>query len=251
MIPHHVVTGPEDAPALVLSHSIGSTHAMWDAQAAPFAKRFRLVRYDTRGHGGSDTPPGPYSVEDLGGDVLELLDQHGIERAHVAGLSLGGMTAMWLAINAPERVDRLALLCTTSQHGPPELWVERARQAREEGMEALAGITMERWFTDAFREREPETVERHRAIVAATDPEGYANCCAVLERANLTPQLGGVTAETLVIAAAQDPSTPPDPHALRIRDGIPGARLEVFDPGSHMIAVERADEVTRLVLEHL
>jgi 3-oxoadipate enol-lactonase len=131
------------------------------------------------------------------------------------------------------------------------MWVERARQAREDGMEALAGGTMERWFTDGFRERDPETVARHQAIVAATNSEGYASCCAVLERTNLTPQLPGVTAPTLVIAAAQDPSTPPDPHALRIRDGIPGARLEVFDPGSHMIAVERADEVTALVLEHL
>jgi 3-oxoadipate enol-lactonase len=251
MIPHHVVTGPEDAPALVLSHSIGSTHAMWDAQAGPFAERFRLIRYDTRGHGGSDTPPGPYSIDDLGTDVIELLDHLGIERAHVAGLSLGGMTAIWLAINAPERVERLALLCTTSQHGPPEMWVDRARQAREEGMASLADLTMQRWFTDGFREREPQTVERLRAMFAATDAEGYANCCAVLERGNLTPRLPEITADALVIAAAQDPSTPPDPHALKIRDGIPGARLEIFDPGSHMITVERPGDVTRLVLEHL
>jgi 3-oxoadipate enol-lactonase len=251
MIPHHVVTGPEEAPALVLSHSIGSTHAMWDAQAEALAERFRLVRYDARGHGGSPTPPGAYAIEHLGGDVVELLDHLEIERAHVAGLSLGGMTAMWLAINAPERVGRLALLCTTSRHGPPEMWVERAATARDQGMEPLADGTMERWFTDRFRAQQPATVRRQRAMFAAVDNEGYANCCAVLERTNLTPDLPRITAPTLVIAAAQDPSTPPDPHARTIARGIPGARLEIFDPGSHMIAVERADEVTRLMLDHL
>ena len=251
MIPHHVVTGPEDAPALVLSNSIGSTHAMWGAQAEALAERFRLVRYDTRGHGGSPTPPGPYRVEDVGQDVLELLDHLGIERAHIAGLSLGGMTAMWVAINAPERVDRLALLCTTSQHGPPEMWAERAEAARANGLEPLADGTMGRWFTDGFRTHRPATVERLRAMFTAIDAEGYASCCGVLERANLTPRLPGIEAKTLVIAGAQDPSTPPDPHAQRIADGIPGARLEILDPGSHMITVERPGEVTRLLVDHL
>ena len=251
MIPHHVVTGPHDAPALVLSNSIGSTHAMWDAQAEALAERFRLVRYDTRGHGGSPTPPGPYRVEDVGQDVLDLLDHLELERAHVAGLSLGGMTAMWVAINAPERVAKLALLCTTAQHGPPEMWAERAQAARADGLEPLAEGTMGRWFTDAFRTQEPATVERQRAMFTSVDPDGYASCCGVLEHANLTPRLPEIEAETLVIGGAQDPSTPPDPHAQRIAAGIPGARLEILDPGSHMITVERPDDVTRLLLDHL
>jgi 3-oxoadipate enol-lactonase len=251
MIPHHVVTGPEDASALVLANSIGSTHAMWDAQADALAERFRLVRYDARGHGASAAPPGPYSIEDLGGDVLELLDHLGIERAHVAGLSLGGMTAMWLGINAPERVERLALLATTSRHGPPEMWRERAEQTREQGVAPLAEGTMERWFTAGFREREPEPVARARAMFEATGAEGYASCCAVLERTDLTPQLGSIQAPALVIAGAQDSSTPPDPHAERIAAGIPDVRLEVLDPAAHMLTVERAADTTRLLLEHL
>jgi 3-oxoadipate enol-lactonase len=251
MIPDHVVTGPADAPALVLSNSIGATRAMWDAQAGALAERFRLVRYDARGHGASPTPPGPYAVEDLGGDVLDLLDHLGIERAHLAGLSLGGMISMWLASAAPERVERLALLCTTSQHGPAQMWIDRAAAARADGLAPLAEGTMQRWFTDGFRAAHPATVAEQRARFEATDPEGYASCCAVLETTNLTPRLPGIQAPTLVIAGAQDASTPPDPHAHRIAAGIPGARLEVFDPGAHMITVERPGEVTALMLDHL
>jgi 3-oxoadipate enol-lactonase len=250
MIPHHVVTGPEDAPALVLSNSIGSTHAMWDAQTPALEQRFRLIRYDTRGHGASDVPPGPYAIEEIGGDVLELLDHLAIERASFAGLSLGGMTGMWLGVNAPARINSLALVCTTSQHGPPEMWRERAQQAREQGTASLAEGTMARWFTDGFRGSHPDAVARCQAMIENTPDEGYAGCCAVLERANLTPELPRISAPTLVIAGAQDTSTPPDPHATKIRDGIPGARLHVFDPGAHMITVERPDEVTALLLEH-
>jgi 3-oxoadipate enol-lactonase len=251
MIPHHTVTGPYDAPVLLLANSIGSTHAMWDPQAEALAERFRLVRYNARGHGMSEAPPGPYSIDDLGGDAIELLDHLDVERAHVAGLSLGGMTAMYLAINHAERVGRLALLCTTSQHGPPEMWRDRAKQAREDGTAALAEGTMGRWFTDAFRETHPVAIARMTAMFSETSDEGYAGCCAVLETTNLTPQLPQITAPTLIVAGAQDPSTPPDPHARRIADGIPGARLEIIDPGSHMITVERPDVVTPLLHEHL
>jgi 3-oxoadipate enol-lactonase len=251
MIPHHVVTGPEDAPALVLSNSIGSTHAMWEAQAPALEKRYRLIRYDTRGHGASEVPNGPYAIEDVGNDVIELLDRLEIERAHFAGLSLGGMTGMWLAINAPHRIDRLALLCTTSQHGPAQMWIDRAAQAREQGTASLAVGTMERWFTLGFRNDSPDAVARCEAMVMDTPDEGYAGCCAILERTNLTPKLGEIEARTLVIAGEQDTSTPPEPHARKIVDGIPGARLHVFDPGAHMITVERPDETTQLLLEHL
>jgi 3-oxoadipate enol-lactonase len=250
MIPHHTVTGPYDAPVLLLANSIGSTHAMWDAQAPALQERFRLVRYDTRGHGASEVPDGPYSLEELGGDVLELLDHLGVERASFAGLSLGGMTGMWLGVNAPGRINSLALLCTTSQHGPPEMWRDRATQVREQGTRSVAAGTMERWFTEGFRAREPDAVARCQAMVENTPDEGYAGCCAILERTNLTPELPRISAPTLVIAGAQDTSTPPDPHATKIRDGIPGARLEVLDPGAHMTTVERADDVTRLLLEH-
>jgi 3-oxoadipate enol-lactonase len=247
---HHIVTGADDAPVLVLSNSLGATLAMWDPQAEALAERFRLVRYDTRGHGGSPTPPGPYSIDDVGVDAVALLDELGVERAHFAGLSLGGMTGMWLAINAPERLDRLVLLCTSAQLGPAQGWADRAVTVREQGTGAIAGATMERWLTRDFRAAQPGTTERVRAMIESIDDEGYASCCAVIERMDLAPGLGTIGAPTLVIAGAQDPAAPPE-HGERIVAGIPGARLEVLDPGAHLINVERPEAVTRLIVEHL
>ena len=249
MIPHHTVTGPEDAPALVLSNSLGTTLAMWDPQVEPLAQRFRLVRYDTRGHGGSQIPPGPYSIEDLGQDVVDLLDHLEIARAHVVGLSLGGMTAMWVAINAPERVEKLVLICTSPRMDPAQMWADRAATVRERGTQAIADSTLERWLTDGYRAR--HDLSDLRAAFVGTDDEGYASCCAAIEHMDLVPNLDGISASTLVIGAAQDPATPPDQHAKAIAEGIPGSRLEVLDPGAHLVSVERADDVTGLILEHL
>ncbi len=249
MIPYHRVTGPEDAPALVLSNSLGATLRMWDPQARALARRFRLVRYDTRGHGRSDAPPGPYSIDDVGRDVLELLDHLEIEQAHFAGLSLGGMTGLWLAINAPERVDRLVLLCTSSRMGPPELWADRAKTVRESGTEAIVDGTFERWFTAGYRQA--NDLRAWREMFVGVDDEGYASCCAIIERMDQTDGLPNIKAPTLVIAGAQDPATPPDEHAAVIAGAVPHARLEVLDPGAHLVNVERAQEVTTLIREHL
>lgn len=250
MIPHHIVTGPEDAPALVLSNSIGSSLAMWDPQAAPLAERFRLIRYDTRGHGESPVPSGPYELADLGQDVLELLDHLGIERAHLAGLSLGGMTGMWLGTHAPERLGRLVLLCTSARLGPPETWADRARTVREHGTAAVAEGGVGRWLTEGFRAQHPDTAERLQAMIAAQPDEGYAACCGVIERMDQVADLPSISATTLVIAGAQDPATPPE-HAERIVAGIPGSRLAVLDPAAHLANVEQPEAVTRLILEHL
>jgi 3-oxoadipate enol-lactonase len=251
MTVHHTVTGPEDAPVLVLSNSLGTTSAMWDPQAEALAERFRLVRYDTRGHGESPTPPGPYSIDDVGGDVVALLDELGIERAHFAGLSLGGMTGMWLAGHAPERVDRLVLLCTSARMGPAQTWADRAATVREQGTGAIVEATLERWLTDGFRADHPNTVKRIRAMFESIDDEGYANCCAIIEHMDLTPDLGSIAAPTLVIGGAQDPSTPPAEHAEAIAAAIGGARLEVLDPGAHLLNIERPEDVTRLISDHL
>jgi 3-oxoadipate enol-lactonase len=250
MIPHHVVTGPEDAPALVLSNSLGSTLATWDPQAEALAERFRLIRYDTRGHGESPVLPGPYEVADIARDLLDLLDHLGIERAHVAGLSLGGMTGMWLGVHAPERLDRLILLCTSAKLGPPEMWADRARTVRAEGTQAVADAGVGRWLTDGFRERHPDTAEWLRAMIAAQPDAGYAEGCGVIERMDQLADLPEISALTLVIAGAQDPATPPE-HAERIVAAIPGARLEVLDPAAHLANVEQPEAVTRLILEHL
>jgi 3-oxoadipate enol-lactonase len=250
MIVRHTVMGPQDAPVLVLSNSLGATLEMWDAQAEALAERFRVVRYDTRGHGGSDVPPGPYSIDDVGGDVVALLDHLGVERAHFAGLSLGGMTGMWLGFNAPERIERLVLLCTSPLLGPPDGWADRAALVRERGTEAIVDATLERWLTDDFRAEHPNTVQWLTAMLVGMPDQGYANCCAVVEHMDLTDGLPHIAAPTLVIAGAQDPSTPPE-HAEGIVAAIPDARLEVLDPGAHLINVERPDDVTRLIVEHL
>ena len=246
MIPHHVVTGPEDAPALVLSNSLGATLAMWDPQAEALAQRFRLIRYDTRGHGGSDIPSGPYSIDDVGGDVVELLDHLGIERAHFAGLSLGGMTGMWLAAHAPERVGTLVLLCSSPLLGPAKGWADRAVLVRRKGTAAIVDATLERWLSPHY----DGDVTGLQAMFEAIDDEGYANCCSIIEHMDLTADLPRIEAPTLIIAGAQDPATPPD-VAERMAAAIPDARVEVLDPGAHLVNVERPEATTRLILDHL
>ena len=244
------VDGPEDAPPVVLSNSLGSTPAMWDPQFSALAERFRVVRYDHRGHGRSPVPPAPYELADLGFDVIALLDRLGLERVRWCGLSLGGMVGMWMAINAPERIDRLVLLCTTAYFGTPEVWRERTAAVREGGTEAVADSGMERWFTPEFREREPNTVARFRAMVAAQPDEGYVETCGALERLDLRPQLDAIRARTLVIAGDDDPSTPVDPHANLLAERIAGARLEVVH-ARHMANAEQAETVTDLILDQL
>jgi 3-oxoadipate enol-lactonase len=249
MIVHHVVSGPADAPPLILSNSLGADLRMWDPQAEALAERFRLVRYDTRGHGGSPVPDGPYTIDHLGEDVVALLDHLEIERAHFAGLSLGGMTGLWLGIHAPERLDRLVVLCTSARLGPAETWRERAETVRAQGTEAVAEAGVGRWLTAGFREAHPDTAAWLRDMIAATPDAGYAACCAVIEHMDLRPELAGISAPTLVIAGAQDPSTPPE-HAEAIAAAIP-ARLAVLDPAAHLANVEQAEAVTRLIREHL
>ncbi|MEA2289311.1 MAG: 3-oxoadipate enol-lactonase [Solirubrobacteraceae bacterium] len=248
-VPHRI-DGREDAPTLLLSNSLGSTMEMWDPQVERLCDDFRIVRYDTRGHGAAPVPPGPYGLDDLGGDVLALMDRLGLERVHVAGLSLGGMLGMWMGLNAPERVDRLAVLCTSAMLSQDHDWAARAALVRAEGTEAVADAVVERWFTPAFREANPELNARMRAMIAATPAEGYAGCCGAIERMDLLAGLHDVRAPTLVIAGADDPATPPR-HAERIAELIPDARLEIVDQAAHLANVEQPEVVTGLLREHL
>ncbi|HEY2600731.1 MAG TPA: 3-oxoadipate enol-lactonase [Thermoleophilaceae bacterium] len=248
---NHRINGPDGAPVVVFSNSLGATLEMWAPQAPAVSARFRMLRYDQRGHGDSPVPPGPYDLPDLGRDVLDLLDRNGVERAHFCGLSMGGATGMWLAANAPERIDRLVLICTSARFGDPQMWIERAATVRANGTESVADAGLERWFTAGFREREPALTARFRAMIASQPDEGYANCCGVLERLDIREELGGIVAPTLLIAGAQDPSTPPEPDAHLIADRLPGTRLEVLDPAAHLANVERAEAVTDLILDHL
>ncbi len=247
---HHVADGPEDAPVVVLSGSLGSTLRMWDPQVASLASEFRVVRYDHRGHGQSPTPDGPYSIADLGADALALLDRIGAQRVCFAGLSIGGMVGMWLAANAPDRIDRLALLCTSPRFPPPEAWAQRAALVREHGTAAVANSIVQRWFTRGFAERTPEVTARMRAMVASTPAEGYAGCCDALEKADMHPELSRITAPTMVVAGADDPASPPE-HGERITSDVHGAQLRVLDSAAHLASWERADIVNDLLREHV
>jgi 3-oxoadipate enol-lactonase len=248
---HHERTGARDAPAVVLGSSLGTTHEMWDPQVGALEGERQVVRFDHRGHGRSPVPRGPYSIEDIGLDVLGLLDRLQLARVSYCGLSLGGMVGMWLAINAPERIERLVLLCTSAHLPPASGWRERAATVRSAGSsEAIADAVLARWFTDAFASQRPDIVARHRAMVAGTPPEGYASCCEAIGALDLRDGLARISAPTLVIGAAQDPSTPPE-HQRAIATAVPGARLEILDPGAHLANVERADLVTPLIAEHL
>ncbi len=203
-----------------------------------------------RGHGRSPVPEAPYSISDLGSDLVTLLDRYGIERASLCGVSLGGMVSMWVAAHAPNRVDRVALCSTSALMGPPESWTERAALVRREGMAAVADTVVARWFTPAFAASRPDVVAGIRAQLAATPPEGYAGCCEAIKDMDQRPDLPSIAAPTLVIAAEGDPSTPPA-HARVIARSIPGARLEVLDRGAHLVNVEAPDLVTPLIAAHL
>ena len=242
--------GPAGAPVLVLGNSLGTTVAMWEPQLPALTGRFRVVRYDHRGHGGSPVPDGPYSLAELGGDVLALLDTLGLARVHLGGLSLGGMVAMWVAAHAPERVDRLALLCTSARLGPPEMWARRAETVVSQGVVAIADVIVGRWFTPAFAASSPDVVVWARKLLTGTPAGGYAACCAAVQTMDLVPALGSITAPTLVIAGAEDPATPPE-HARAIAAGISGARLEIVPAAAHLANVEQPGAVTRLLLDFL
>jgi len=244
VIPHHEVTG--DGPTVLMGSSLGTSLQMWDGQL-PLAERFRLVRYDHRGHGESPAPPGPYEIADLASDVLEL----GLGRTHYVGLSIGAMIGMWLAADAPERIDRLILICTSAQLGPPSMWQERAARVLEAGStEPVADPVVDRWLTPAFSAEHPDARAKLRAMLTSADPAGYAACCGAIERMDLRADLGRITAPTLVISGADDLATPVE-HQRLIAEAIPGARHEILSPAAHVAAVEQADAVNRLIEEHL
>lgn len=235
--------GPADAPVLVLGPSLGTTRAMWDPQHDALCSHFRVLRFDLLGHGGSAVPAGPYTVDRMAGEVLSLLG--GIERFHYAGLSLGGMIGMAVAAAVPDRVDRLALLCTSAHLPPAQGWLDRAHQVRAYGTASIADTSAGRWFTPAFTDR-----AKYLAMLAGTPDEGYAACCGAIAAMDLRPLLARITAPTLVISGRDDPATPPE-YGRRIAAAIPGARFVEVAGAAHLANVERPAEVTALLTEHL
>jgi 3-oxoadipate enol-lactonase len=245
--------GPDGAPVLVLGNSLGTSRDCWPVAPA-LARHFRLLRYEHRGHGApgaqSPAPPGPYTLDDLGRDVLALLDARGVGRALYCGVSLGGLVGMWLAAHAPDRIAGLGLSCTSAYLPPAEGWIQRAVTVRSAGSGSIAGPVVSRWFTPAYQAAHPKVPEAFVAGLAATADEGYAGCCEAIAAMDLRPALGLITAPALVIAGAQDPATPPW-HGAAIASAIPGARLRVVRRAAHLANVSNAAEVTALLVPHL
>ncbi|WP_085315427.1 3-oxoadipate enol-lactonase [Derxia lacustris] len=239
---HYRLDGPAGAPVVVFSNSLGTTLDMWDAQAAALAGQWRVLRYDTRGHGQSATAGGT-SLADLGGDVVALLDALGIARASFVGISMGGITGQWLGVNARQRLDKLVVCNTAAKIGEASGWAARAALVREQGMAPVAASATGRWFTEGFVASGDAVIAKTIAQLAGTDAEGYAQCCEALALADLREHLDHIAVPTLVIAGSADPvTTVADAEFIAAR--VPGAQLVAL-PASHLSAIEAADDFNR------
>jgi 3-oxoadipate enol-lactonase len=238
--------GPEDAPVVLLGASLGTTQAMWAPQVEVLAKRHRVIAFDHRGHGKSEVPLGPYTIDDLGGDVVELLDTLEVEQASYVGISLGGAVGLWLAQNAGERFHRFALLCPPSNPAAnQQMWTDRAAQVRAEGTQAITDATIGRWFLPEFTDTAPV-----RQMLLDTSDEGYAGCCEALGSTNLLPGLADITAPVLLITTDSDTSVPPE-TVVPLAAEIPGAHLEVIENAAHLVTYSHPNVINPLLLTHL
>ena len=234
---------------MLLSNSLGATLEMWAPQLASLLSRFRVIRYDTRGHGRSDVPPGPYTIGQLGRDAVAVLDAADVTRAHVCGLSLGGVTAMWIGVNAASRVDSLVLAATAARIGSVDSWNTRIAQVQAGGTQSIVDTVLSRWFTDEFRRTQSSVVATYRDMLTSTASAGYSGCCAALRDTDLSHVIAQIRVPTLVIAGEMDPATPPaDSEA--IRQTVPGARMVVLK-ASHMVNAEEARGFNQAILDFL
>jgi 3-oxoadipate enol-lactonase len=236
---HYEIAGPAGAPVLVFSNSLGATLSMWDPQWPEFQKQFRVLRYDTRGHGQSSATPGPYSIEQLGRDVLALLDELHFDRVNFCGLSMGGQTGMWLALNAAARLNKLILCNTAAKIGTPEMWNTRIEAARKGGMKSISTAVMERWFSSNFRSNSPAVVAAIKQSFERTNSEGYAANCAAIRDFDARETIAAIRVPALVIAGTHDAATTPtDGHYLA--DHIAGARYVELN-AAHLSNIETPD----------
>jgi 3-oxoadipate enol-lactonase len=238
-----LVEGPADAPVLLFSNSLSSNLTMWDAQAEALKGDFRIVRYDSRGHGKSVAEKGPYSIEQLSRDALAIMDALKLGKAHFCGLSKGGMVGQWLLTHAPERIGKAVLANTAAQMPPPELWNGRIRNVSQNGMAAIVDATIDRWFTKGFQEAAPTEIARVRKMIAATPAEGYCGCCAAIRDMDQRDAIQGIRNPVLLISGAHDPATTPTMMQL-MRERIPGARWASLD-ASHISNIEQPEAFTQ------
>jgi 3-oxoadipate enol-lactonase len=239
---HYQLDGPADAPTLVLSNSLGTNLPLWEPQLLVFAESFRVLRYDSRGHGQTSASQGQYSVEMLGRDVLQLLDALNLQRVNFCGLSIGGMTGMWLAVNAPQRIGKLVLSNTAPKIGKPDTWNERIRAVREGGTRAVAKQAVDRWFTPGFRLSHPDEITKTRNMIESTSTDGYVGSCAAVRDFDFWEKVGTIRSQTLVIAGTHDASVPTS-DAQKLAKQIPAAHyLELA--AAHISNVEAASRFT-------
>jgi 3-oxoadipate enol-lactonase len=246
---YYELDGLAGAPALVLSNSLGTNLSLWDPQLSVFAKTFRLLRYDSRGHGQTSATPGEYSVEMLGRDVLQLLDALSLQRVNFCGLSIGGMTGMWLAVNAPQRLDRIVLSNTAPKIGKLATWNERIKLVREGGTRAVAQPVVEKWFTPEFHAKHQDQIAKTRHMIESTSTDGYVGACAAVRDFDFWEEVRTIRAQTLVIAGTHDQSVPLS-DAQKLAKQIPGARY-IELPTAHISNVEAATRFTNDVSSFL
>jgi 3-oxoadipate enol-lactonase len=245
----HTWHGDRDRPVVVMSSALGTSRAMWDAQH-PLGERYSLLLYDHRGLGASPAPPGPYSVEDLGSDLIALLDALDVASASFCGVSLGGMVGLWLAAHHPERIRRLVVMSTLARLQPSSRYLERAAAVRAQGMGPIANSVVARWFTEHFAAEHPEVIQRFVNEFTAMNAEGYAGCCEALAACDLRADIQEIAAPTLIIAGADDPIVPAS-SAVIFGASFRDADVAVVPDAAHLENVERPDIVNRLIHEHL
>ena len=241
--------GADDAPLLVLSNSLGTTMDMWEPQLPALTGSFRVLRYDARGHGRSSAPPGPYTIAQMGEDVLALVRNARARRAHFCGLSMGGMVGMWLGVHAPALVDRLVLCNTAARIGPPDNWNARIARVREGGMAAIVDAVLARWFTADFLASGAPAVESARRMLLAASSEGYCGACAAVRDMDQRDDIGRIGAATLILAGTHDVVTTPEDHRY-LAERIDGARY-VELPAPHISNLERPVEFTQAHVDFL
>jgi 3-oxoadipate enol-lactonase len=234
------VDGPPGAPVILFINSIGTTRELWSRQVRTLSNAYRVITYDARGHGRSSVPPGEYTIEQLGRDALAILDTERAATAHLCGISLGGITALWLGVHAPGRLRTLTAANTAARIATPQFWKERIEFVQTQGMTALAEPTMTRWFTEAFRTREPETVQRFKSMVERISPIGYAGCSAAMRDEDLREAIAAIRCPVLAIAGRTDPATPPEGLQF-IHEKIAGSKLLTLEC-AHLSNVECAGQ---------
>ena len=246
MIVHHRLDGSPDTPVLLLSHGLGTSLELWDTNLPSWTPRFRVLRYDQRGHGRSPIPDSGSTVDDLGRDVLELLDRLELDKVSFCGISLGGATGLWLAANAPDRIERLVVACSSATFGGPDQWLERAAAVRAHGIASIADTVVARWFTPAFAAAEPGIVRTYTEMLLRTPADGYAACCEAVAAWDFRDELGTVAVDTLVVAGADDSATPVD-HSREIAAGVGSSRIAMLEHAAHLANAERPEAFGELV----